>query len=275
MNYFLGVAFILTVLFLIRNFNNKRRLKKFKARLFDQWGKEKKDSYYNFFSIRKYFDNNLHQEKAYHIIAEKSKVDLDIDELFKFIDRTSSKIGQQYLYFKLRTIGSLKELLKFDELVMLFQKEKELSISCQLLVSKLNATSNYYLEELINGKQIEKPKNLWFIQLLTAFSILSILLSFFFPLFILFILPIFCVNSVFHYKNKGNVNYYLQGVSELSKSLKVAKKLSKIEAIKTYHKDVAFIKKINAIMLKVEFIGFEKNLNNEWAFRAESYFFCV
>lgn len=266
MNYFLGTAFVLIVLFLTRNFIKKKQLKKLKASLYANWGQEKKDKYYNFFVIRKYFDNNLHEAKAYHLISEKSKLDLDIDEVFKFIDRTSSKIGQQYLYFKLRTIGTLQELLKFNELTTIFQKDKEVCISCQLELSKLNTTNSYYLEELINGKQIEKPKNLWFIQGLTAFSISSIILSFFFPVFILFLVPIFCINSVFHYKNKANVNYYLQGVSQLSKSLKVAKKLSKIDAIKTHYKDFSFIKKINAIMLKVEFIGFEKNLNNEWTF---------
>jgi len=266
MNYFLGVSFILISLFLIANFVKKRNLKKFKAKLLKNWGKENKENYYNFFSIAKYFENNTHKENAYHIISEKSSIDLDIDALFKFINRTSSKIGQQYLYFKLRTIGTLGELLKFDELVAIFQKNKELSISCQLELSALNSPNSYYLEELINGKQIEKPKFIWILKLLTLFAIASIFLSFFFPIFILFLLPIFCINSVYHYKNKGNVNYYLQGVSQLSKSLKVAKKLSKKSKIKNYYQDFLFIKKINSIMFKVEFIGFEKNVNNEWAF---------
>ena len=266
MNYFLGVAFILISLFLIDNFVKKRRLKKFKAKLLKNWGKEKKENYYNFFSIAKYFENNTHKEKAYHIISDKNNIDLDIHALFKFIDRTSSKIGQQYLYFKLRTISSINELLKFHELVTLFQKNKELSISCQLELSKLNTPNSYYLEELINGKQIEKTTNIWILKLLTIFSITSIVGSFFFPFFILFLLPIFCVNSVYHYKNKGNVNYYLQGVSQLSKSLKVAKKLSKSSDIKAHYNDFSFIEKIEKIMFKSEFIGFEKRIDNEWLF---------
>lgn len=266
MNYFLGVAFILISLFLIANFVKKRKLKKFKAKLLKNWGKENKENYYNFFSIAKYFENNTHKENAYHIISEKSSIDLDIDALFKFVDRTSSKIGQQYLYFKLRTIGTLDELLKFDKLVAIFQKNKDLSISCQLELSALNSPNSYYLEELINGKQIEKTNHIWILKLLTFFSITSIILSFFFPFFILFLLPIFCINSVYHYKNKGNVNYYLQGVSQLSKSLKVAKKLSKSSVIKSHYKDFSFIEKIKKIMFKSEFIGFEKRIDNEWLF---------
>ena len=94
--------------------------------------------------IGKYFENNAHKKEAYQIISEKSKIDLDIDEVFKTLDRTSSKIGQQYLYFKLRTIGTLDALLKFDALRACFQKDKEASISCQIELSKLNVTSSFY-----------------------------------------------------------------------------------------------------------------------------------
>ena len=157
MNYILGVLFILISIFLISNFLKKKRLKKLKASLNKNWGKEKKKEYYNFFVISKYFKNNSHQEKAYHIISEKSTIDFDIDEIFKFLDRTSSKIGQQYLYFKLKTIGTIKDVLSFDELTTVFQKDKELSVSCQLELSKLNNNNSYYLEELINDKPLEKP----------------------------------------------------------------------------------------------------------------------
>jgi hypothetical protein len=138
MRYFLGIAFILIFIFLISNFLKKKRLKKLKATLYKNWGTQKKVSYYNFFVIGKYFENNAHKKEAYHIVSENSRIDLDIDEIFKFIDRTSSRIGQQYLYFKLRTIGSIDTLLKFNTLTALFQKDKDASISCQLELSTLN-----------------------------------------------------------------------------------------------------------------------------------------
>jgi len=266
MNYFLGILFVLILGFLISNFLKKKRFKKFKATLYKNWGTQKKKAHYNFFVIGKYFENNAHKEKAYHVLSEKTKIDLDLEEIFQFIDRTSSKIGQQYLYFKLRTIGSIDALLKFDAFTTLFQNNKELSIACQVELSKLNVTSAYYLEELINGKQVDKPKNLWVVKLLTITAISSIIFSFFFPITILLLVPVFAVNSVFHYKNKGNVNYYLQGIRQLSKSLKVAKKLSKQKSINNHFKDFHFIKRIDGLMFQSEFIAFEKNINNEWLF---------
>lgn len=86
-------------------------MKKLRKFLLENWGVQKKGQYYNFYVIGKYFENNSHKEKTYHIISEKSKIDFDIDDVFKFIDRTSSKIGQQYLYFKLRTITSITDVL--------------------------------------------------------------------------------------------------------------------------------------------------------------------
>jgi hypothetical protein len=266
MNYFLGISFIFILWFLISNFLKKKRLKQFRTSLYKNWGKAKKKEYYNFFVIGKYFENNAHKEKAYHILSEKSKIDFDIDDIFKFVDRTSSKIGQQYLYYKLRTIGSLKQLKKFDKLTTLFQKNKDLSVSCQIELSKLNNNNSYYLEELINDKQLNKPKNLWIVKGLTIAAISSIILLFFYPIFSLLLIPIFSTNLFFHYKNKHTVAYYLNGVNQLSSALKVSQKLAKNSEITSFFKDITFIEKIKSIKFKTEFIAFEKNVTDEYLF---------
>lgn len=266
MNYFLGFLFLLISFSLIKRFLHKRKVKKFRVFLLDNWGKEKKKSYYNFFVIGKYFNNNFHKNNAYHIISEKCKNDLDLNAVFKFIDRTSSKIGQQYLYFKLHTIGTIEALLKFDSLVNFFKENKELSISYQIELSKVNSNNSYYLEELINDKQLEKPKYMGLIIALTIGAFLSSVLAFLNPIFGLLLIPILATNMVFHYKNKHSVSYYLNGVNQLSRALKVSKKLNNHPFIKSYFKDVSFIEKIKSIKFKTEFIAFEKNVSNEFLF---------
>lgn len=266
MNYILGVLFILIALFLRNNFLKKKRLRKTRKKLAENWGKQVKKDYYNFFVIGKYFNNNSHKEKAYHILSEKNNIDFDLDDIFKFIDRTSSKIGEQYLYFKLRTIGSLEDLLKFNSLTSIFQKDKELSISCQLELTKLNNNNSYYLEELINDKQLEKPKYIWLIRCLTFLAVASIVFVFFYPLIGLLLIPILAINMVFHYKNKHSVAYYLNGVNQISIGLKVSKNLSSNSKIAAHFKDKSFIKKIKSIQFKSEFIAFEKNISNEFLF---------
>ncbi len=266
MNYILGLFGLLIIIFLIHNYQKKKKAKKLKKWLVANWGKEKTTRYFNFYVIGKYFTNNQHKKEAYHIISDKNSIDLDIDAVFKFIDRTTSKIGQQYLYYKLRTIEHLDKLLDFSQLTQLFEKDKSLSLYCQFELAKLSHNDVYYFEELINGKQVEKPKELYVVKGLTIAIISLIIGAFFYFPIVIFLIPLFAANMFFHYKNKGNINYYLDAVKQLSKSLKVGKKLASHTKIKNYFGDVSFLKKIQSIQLKIDFIGFEKMVNDEFLF---------
>jgi DNA mismatch repair ATPase MutS len=264
MNWILTIITILFIAKIISNRLKKVKVKKLKKKFNDSWGNPKKDTYFNFHSISRYFKNNGHKDKAFHIISNKTALDLDIDELFKFIDRTSSKIGQQYLYFKLRTVGTVDELFKFNTLVDVFVKNKKLRLNCQLLLSQLNHNNAYDLEELINGEQIRKPRTFWLVCSLSVISLSLFLLGFLNSIFFLFLIPVYFINMIFHYRNKSNINYYINGVSQLSKSLQVAKNISELNGIDKISMDFSFIKKINTLKFKTEFIGFENKIGDEF-----------
>lgn len=267
MNWILGTFLTLIIIYLRINYNKKKKHLKLKNHLLQTWGKPKKETQYNFNLISKYFINNPHKKKAFHVISEKTQVDLDINELFKFIDRTSSKIGQQYLYNKIRTIDSIQNLLHFDSLTECFIKNKSLRINSQLYLSELNTTNAYYLEDLLNEFQVKKSKIIWVVYLLTLSTITLLCLGLHKPIFLLFIPPIYIVNMLLHFKNKANVNYYLNGVNQLSIALRTAKKLSKFNEIKKHYNSFPFINKIQEIKFKTEFLGFETNLlSNEYFF---------
>jgi DNA mismatch repair ATPase MutS len=265
MNWIIGITSVLVLIFLVNNYYRKKRFKNLKVNLLKNWGKQKENEYFNFYIIKQYFENNFHKNQSYHQISERTSVDLDIDELFKFIDRTSSKIGQQYLYFKIRTIETIEKLKKFDSLTNLFLNNEKLRFKSQLILSKLNSQNSYDLEKLVNDNPIEKPKYLKYIYASSFTSLLLIILGFFNPIFFLFLIPVFFVNTIFHYKNKENVTYYISAVNQLSKALKVSKELSSFDEIKLHFSDLSFIKKVSTIKTKTEFIGFEKQLSNEYA----------
>lgn len=79
-----------------------RKDKKLQERLKNFFGKVKEDTF-DFEYIEDYFKNKDHS-KAHQVLSEKMCADLNLDELFMFIDRTHSKVGQQYLYNALREI---------------------------------------------------------------------------------------------------------------------------------------------------------------------------
>lgn len=202
MNWFLGVIIILILFFLIYNYRRKKKKQQTLRDLVNNWSKPKKQDEFHFGSIEKYFRNNNQKEKAFHVISDSCATDLDINETFKIIDRTSSKIGQQFLYYKLRTVESQESLLNFNDLTILFEKNENLRLKAQLEMAKINSIESYYFEELVTSKPVEKPKIIWLIYTLSFLSLSFIVLGLLFPIFFVFLIPILPINMAFHYKNK-------------------------------------------------------------------------
>ncbi len=83
-----------------------RKSKKQKSPL---WGEFKNESL-NFDLVEHYF-RNRDKSTAFQVLHDKTMNDIDFYELFAFADRTHSKIGQQYLFYRLLTIDAEKTLM--------------------------------------------------------------------------------------------------------------------------------------------------------------------
>jgi hypothetical protein len=80
----------------------KNRKSRNKEKLLSEFGNLKSDSF-DFENIESYF-HKKDNSATFHTLSDKTCNDMDFAELFMFIDRTNSRIGQQYLYNKLRNI---------------------------------------------------------------------------------------------------------------------------------------------------------------------------
>ena len=81
-------------------------------------------------------------------LDDKTWTDLNLDQVFEFIDRTSSRVGQQYLYDLLRTPKFEEEpLLRFEQLVNRFEDEK-LREGLQMELHHLNHKDALFLPHL-------------------------------------------------------------------------------------------------------------------------------
>lgn len=264
-NIFLGVLLLGVLVFLIRHFGRLKR-QKLVARLKLAWGKPKEDEHFDFHFINRYYANTEPKTNEFHTLSDKTEADLDLQSLFKFIDRTISKIGQQFLYWKMRVIGPQEDLAKFEKLTHVFQSNDTLRLKSQVYLSKLSHANSYDLEELINGLQLKKPKIIWLVYALSACNIALFVVGFFNPIFFTLMIPIILANFVFHLLNKANVQYYMSGINELSKGLSVAKKLAAEKEIQAHFSNFNFIPSINAIRFRTKFIGIEKKLDSEIGF---------
>lgn len=256
------LLFLLVILFI--NVTATKKQKKLKTLIQNQWGKAKIEEPFNFDFIERYFVNNVKEKTCFHLISESSIHDLDFHEIFKFIDRTTSKIGQQYLYYKLRNISSHKDLLIFNNLVTTFSKNNDLTLDCQIALQKLSGFKTYYLENLISKQHPKKPTYFWAILLMALAPVLIIIISIINIKCLLLLCPVFFINAVIHYKNKNNISSYLLGVAELNKAISTAQLLSKRNELSSHFSDFGFLNNLLKIRQRAILINLESQLEGEF-----------
>ena len=236
-----------------------------KQTLIEEWGKPKMDKHFRLHLIQKYFLGAKDSQVQFHIISDKVCNDLDFDEVFRFVDRTVSKIGQQFLYYKLRCISSKEHLYDFDKKVESFSNNPEFRIRVQLLFAALGKNDAYHLQALIHNRHLNKPKRYMLVKLLVAAAFALPVLAIFKPVLILLLIPVFTINLILHYSNKSNIEQYLDGVSQLNKCLKIGHKLSAMPEIKSMYHDFDFLRKLDRIRFRSRFISFDKSLGDEFS----------
>ena len=212
--------------------------KKIKQRLIESFGNIKNDLFY-FESIEKYFRNKDHSD-AFQVLSDKTCNDLDFNELFMFVDRTTSKVGQQFLYNTLRTIPSNGDkFIEQEKLIEQFTKDSKMRLKLQIFLDTLTKESTYFITSLFQDEHIKKPKWFFIIPLLSFTSLLSLLFLIFTLKFFLVLLGVFIINLVIHYWNKQNLYEYLGSIPQLLKLNGVAKELLNYNTLKNISPDLS------------------------------------
>lgn len=209
-------------------FNRKNKTSE---RLQKSFGEIKNDSF-NFDLIEKYF-RKKDASKAYHVLSDKTCNDLDFNELFKYLDRTNSKIGQQYLYHKLRTIPSeTDDNIRNEKLIDFFSENPDFRISVQKQLKRLNNYDVFFLTTLFQYPHLKPPKWFFIIRILAFTSLLTLILIPINLKLIFLLFGIFLVNTGIHFWNKRNLYQYIGSIPQLLRLLKVARELFKYDNLK-------------------------------------------
>jgi hypothetical protein len=237
--------------------------KKIKLRLLESFGKVKKDSFY-FESIEKYFRNKDHTS-AFQILSDKTCNDLGFNELFMFVDRTTSKVGQQFLYNTLRTIPTNSDKFREQEnLIEQITKDQNLRLKLQIHLDKLVRDSTYFITSLFQDEHIKKPKWFFIIPLLSFTSLLCIIMLPFIPQYFFVLLGVIIINMVIHYWNKRNLYEYLGSIPQLLKLNTIAKELLKYKLLSQIYPDLPeSIKIIDKVKNRMSFFKLEAKLESD------------
>jgi hypothetical protein len=241
-------------------FNQRKKNKK---RLLEAFGSLKIDAF-DFKQIEKFFRKKDHSS-TYHTLSDKTCADLDFNDVFKFIDRTTSRVGQQYLYNKLRTIPSCSaETSKQEKLINEFCVNSDFRVSVQCQLDKLNAYESFNIASLFQDELIKPPKWYLIIPLLSFTSLLSIIALFFNPVFFFVLLSIFIINIGFHYWNKKNLSLYYSSIPQLLKLNEVARELIKDKRLTESDTDILkSIRVIDKVRSRMSFFDLEVKMQSD------------
>jgi len=225
-----------------------------------------KDDYFNFEQIEDYFQKKDNSD-AFQVLSDKTCNDLDFQELFMFVDRTNSKIGQQFLYNKLRTIQNNSEFTeKHENLITKFSENDDFRVNIQTHLQKLNSNEAYYITSLFQDKHINKPKWFFIVWILTFASLLFLVLMFFKSHFLLPLIVVFIINIVIHYRNKKNLFQYLASLPQLLRLNKLAKELFKNDFFKEINPNLTkSINIIDKVRNRMSFFRLEANMQSEFS----------
>lgn len=241
---------------------NKRKKKQI-TKLIESFGKPKDDSFH-FELIESYFRGKSNAN-AFQILSDKTCNDLDFDELFMFIDRTQSKIGQQYLYNKLRVIPTdSDETDRQEKIINHFINEPDFRLSVQRQLSKLNEHEVYYVASLFQEEVLQPPRWFFIVRLLSFSSLLCLIMSFFNPNLFLVLLGIIVVNFGVHYWNKKNLYRYVGSIPQLLKLNTVARELHKTPLLKEINPRLQqSITIIDKVRHRMSFFNLETKLQSD------------
>jgi len=241
--------------------NNRK--KRDREKLLKSFGTLKNESF-NFEQIEKYFRKKDNSD-AFQTLNDKTCNDLDFEELFMFVDRTNSKIGQQFLYNKLRTIPKQSnEIGRFEKIITVLSENSGLRASIQTQLSKLNNNDAFYISSLFQEEHIKTPKWFFVFRLLSFTALLSLVLLVFNPKMLFVILGVFAANLIVHYWNKKNLYQYLNSLPQLLRLNTVAQDLYKNDLFKEISPNLSSSFRIlNKLRNRMSFFRMEVKLQGD------------
>ncbi|GAB5527461.1 MAG: MutS family DNA mismatch repair protein [Roseivirga sp.] len=223
---------------------------------------EVKQGHFDFKSIAQYWQ--LYKtEKTSLPLSDRTHADLDMDEVFMFIDRTVSKPGQQYLYASIRFIPEHTDAApQQEELIDQLSRDENLKNETVLALSELSAPEAHYLTPLFSSDYIKKPSWFWVVNLMAIISCLAVLFVILVPQFWFILFFILGVNFGIHYWNKQNLYEYGASIPQLLRLLSTAKKLRNLTGKEDSSLNLA-IKKLSSLSKSLFIFKIEKGLQSD------------
>jgi hypothetical protein len=234
------IALVVVIIVLLRTAKSRKLVRS--QMLISGWG-QPKSADFNFNHIcRHAVITKTDRERQ---LSERVLSDCNFYDVFPIIDRTTSNIGQQYLFTKLvRPATSRQPLDEFNRHVEFFRENESGRTRIREELSKLDKSDAYFVSSLLKERLLEKPWWFNFAYLNVALLITFAILSFSNPVLAAVALIPLVFNFLIHYWNKFNTYIFLKSLPQLSILIDVSHNIA--TAYKTNERDAA-VASINAL----------------------------
>jgi hypothetical protein len=161
-------------------------------------------------------------------VDERTWTDLDMDEVFALLDRTSSAPGQQILYDRLRSMdGSERELHRLEQSIERFAADENLRIDLQIALRPLRQAGASYLPYLFLAPLPDAVRFPILYRLLTFFFLISVLLVAASPAFIFPAVALAITNFATNVWHRKRIETYIQPLRLLHSLVSVGRAVEK------------------------------------------------
>lgn len=194
----------------------------------EAWGRPI-DKFRNF-DLISFYHESVSKSGEKEFIDDKTWLDLNMEHLFSYLDRSSSSIGQQFLYHLLRSYEKDSEILnKRNQIRQILDKNSELREELQLKLKGVNNTNSYFISSLIFGKLPDRPKLYFLIYLLPVLLVFSLIMIPFQPPFTFVAIGLSILNIIVEQLYSKRIYKYYSGFSALTNLITCAMAISKIK----------------------------------------------
>ena len=255
------VLVAILIAFYIYNYFNKigsnlRNLEKIR----NKWGRPV-NARRNFKLIAAYLNGRETPGKVNPSVAE----DLDLNNIFNFIDRTNSKPGKQYLYKKLFTPDThFENLVKFDKKIEALNMPRPDQELVELELTKLNSPDAYYIAELFlkQHEALLAPLMALYIRI-SGIAIIGLLISLFIepnPISFIVLIALLAGNVALHYSTRNKISSYTRSLPQLLILHSVAKQLLKKLAADNDDNVKDSLNKLSGLNRSLKLVSFESKM---------------
>ncbi|MBR4776321.1 MAG: hypothetical protein IK007_01765 [Lachnospiraceae bacterium] len=243
MEYIIGAVVIIILIFAGGYYLQKKGEKKLEKQIRESFGNVPKLEYtqekYN--SIGYYFREMAKKhpdDKEHCTVDDITWNDLNMDDVFLTMCNAQSSIGEEYLYYLLRTPSLSEDVLaKREKLIRYFESDPETRVKLQVELAKagkISGVSVYeYVSRLDSLKTENNLKHFFCIFLMAA----AISMIFIYPAVgIMATLGVFFYNVITYFKRKSEIENFYQVVAYILRTLDLSQKICglKNEELKPY-----------------------------------------